>query len=119
VQAWDPARGKATEREMAPAGGVGAGFAAGGAVVMVRCNDRTVRFLAAKPSYWSGALLDEGGAPVAIGPTGEIRHAADARPGLVAIVETADGQRTLTLDEFAGRHGWKPGGKDIKLPLKE
>jgi WD40 repeat protein len=119
VQAWDLARGKATERDMAPAGGVGAGFAAGGAVVMVRCNDRTVRFHAAKPSHWSGALLDEGGAPVAIGPTGEIRHAADARPGLVAIVETADGQRTLTLDEFAERHGWKPGGKDIKLPLKE
>ena len=119
VQAWDPSRPQPIDREMAPAGAAAVGFVAAGGVAMVRANDRTVRLHAAKAGQWTGVLLDEGGTPVAIGVHGDMRHPPDAPPALVAIVVTQDGQRTMSLDAFAERHGWKPGGKDIKLPTKE
>lgn len=119
AQVWDLSGPRPVNRWIAPAGGTAAGFAGGGAVALVRNNDRTVRLHALKAGQWAGALLDEGGIPVAIDPTGEIRHPPDAQPELVAIIEGGNGQRTMSLEEFATRHGWKPGGKDIKLPVKE
>lgn len=119
VQAWDTAAVKPVMRQMAVNRAADVAVAAGGAVVTVRANDRTVRFHGANNSQWSGALLDAAGVPVAIGPTGDVKYPADATPELIAIAVTPDGhQAMLPLDEFAERHGWKATAKSIKLPAK-
>jgi hypothetical protein len=58
---------------------------------------------------------------VLISATGDLRHPADAVPDLIAIVDTAEGQKTMRLDALARGYRWKnaPGSKAFALPRTE
>ena len=88
--------------------------AARGSLIVNRCRDRMVRFW--EPS--TGTLLEEGDSLVAVTTTGDVKFDPDVSPGLIAIVETPAGQQTMTLDEFATKHGCKNRGKMMRLPSK-
>jgi WD40 repeat protein len=44
---------------------------------------------------------------LALSPDGHYRGAGDVNEELVYIVQTEDGQETLTPEEFASKYGWK------------
>jgi hypothetical protein len=64
------------------------------------------------------SLLDEHGDLVAVSAAGDVLFDPDTKPAIVAVVETAEGQSTLPLDEFTRRFRWKNNGRSLKLPRK-
>ena len=47
------------------------------------------------------------GRPLAISADGHYWSDGDVRDEIVYLVQTAEGQQTLTPDEFAQKYGWK------------
>jgi WD40 repeat protein/serine/threonine protein kinase len=63
-------------------------------------------------------LLVRPGTPdlwLALSPEGNYIGAPGVEKELVAVVQTAEGQQTLTLEEFAGKHGWKNEPQQVRL----
>jgi WD40 repeat protein len=118
TQVWDPATSRTVRRQLSPGGGTAVFPTAGGSLIVNRCGDRTVRFWEPAKGTLRGTLLEEGDSLVAVTTTGDVKFDPDVPPGLIAIVETPTGQQTITLDEFAAKHGWKNQGKMMRLPAK-
>ena len=121
VELFDAAAGQALTWQLAPGGATNVLGLNKGALVATRAQDRTVRFWEAATGKLRGCLLDEAGVPVLISATGDLRHPADAVPDLIAIVDTAEGQKTMRLDALARGYRWKnaPGSKAFALPRTE
>ena len=117
-QIWDASSGKTVQRQMSPGGGDAVFPTAGGSLIVNRCGDRTVRFWEPVQGTLRGTLLEEGDSLVAITTTGDVKFDPDLPPGLIAIVETQAGQRTMSLDDLAKQHGWKNQGKMMRLPSR-
>lgn len=118
TQMWDISDGKTVQRQIVPGGATAVGPTAGGSLAMARAEDRTVRFWEPTTGKLRGLLLEEGDALVAISTDGNVKCAPEITPGLIAIVETQSGQKTMPLDELATTFGWKNNAKMMKLPTR-
>jgi WD40 repeat protein len=106
------------QRQLAPDGVVETFPVAAGSVVVSRCGDRVTRFWDPVGGALFASLLDEHGDLVAVSAAGDVLFDPDTKPAIVAVVETAEGQSTLPLDEFTRRFRWKNNGRSLKLPRK-
>ena len=118
AQIWDVPAGKTVQRQIVPGGASAVFPTAGGSLMVARAEDRTVRFWDPLSGTLRGCVLDEGDSLVAVSTTGDVKFTPGTKPGLIAIVDTPTGQKTLELEEFAKAHGWKNGGKLMKLPTR-
>lgn len=119
VELFDTAAAKPLSRQLAPGGAVETLAMNKGSLVATRSLDRTLRFWDPATGRLKASLLDEGGVPVLIAANGELRHPAAVEPELIALVETADGQKTIPLAEFSRKYQRTPGGKKLALPRSE
>ena len=55
------------------------------------------------------------GRPLAINAEGHYRSDEDVTDAIVYVVQTADGQQTLTPAEFSAKYGWKNDPAKVKL----
>ena len=55
------------------------------------------------------------GRPLAINAEGHYRSDEDVTDAIVYVVQTADGQQTLTPAEFAAKYGWQNDPTQVKL----
>ncbi len=73
----------------------------------VSAHDRTCRFFEPISGKLRGLLLAEAEQIVAISKDGHVRADGPAQDGLVYVVQTVNGQDTLTAAEFTARYKWK------------
>lgn len=118
TQLWDVAQARTVQRQIVPGGAAAVFSTNGGTLAVARAEDRTIRFWDPAGGSLRGVLLDEGGTLVAVSTVGDVKHDPETTPPLIAIVETAAGQRTISLEELAKAHRWKNNGKVLKLPTK-
>ena len=118
TQIYDVPSLQRAQRQLAPDGVVETFSVAAGTVVVTRGGDRVTRFWDPVGGALFASLLDEHGDLVAVSAAGDVLFDPDTKPAIVAVVETAEGQTTLPLDEFARRFRWKNNGRTLKLPRK-
>ena len=78
-----------------------ASVAANGSTLVAGNNDGTVRFWETASGELYGVVLDCGDHPVLLSYDGFYRVDSGQEPGLVFVALTAEGQQTLSPDEFA------------------
>jgi WD40 repeat protein len=106
------------QRQLAPDGVVETFPVANGTVVVTRAGDRVTRFWDPGSGKLFASLLDDRGNLVAFSANGDVAFDPDTKPDILAVVETAEGQANLSLDEFERRFRWKNNGRSLKLPRK-
>jgi len=118
TQLWDIAKEESVQRQMVPGGASSVFPTAGGVLAVARSGDRTTRFWDPAGGSLRGVLLEEGDCIVAISTGGDVKFDAAEKPNLIAILETTQGQKTVSLEELAKKYGWKNNARVMKLPVK-
>ncbi len=101
TQLWDITKEESVQRQMVPGGASSVFPTAGGVLAVARSGDRTTRFWDPAGGSLRGVLLEEGDCIVAISTGGDVKYDAAEKPtNLIAILETTQGQKTISLEEW-------------------
>jgi WD40 repeat protein/serine/threonine protein kinase len=114
VRRWDVASGKSEPPVAVPAAsGV---FSPDGPLLLAQtCGAYTVRIWEGLTGQPRGTLLVLRQGELLVAPDGRYREFANFGQEIVHVVETDQGQQTLSPAEFAQAYGWNNDPKDVRL----
>ena len=115
AQVWDVANSKPL-RTISITGGVQyAEWPGNGSTQILGCNDRTTHFLEAASGRYRGVILAEKDGLAMISSDGSWKFDSNKPCDLICVVQTSEGQATMSLDEFVKKYRYRNNASRVKL----